>query len=227
MDPDDEHDGRHDDRGGTPGGNVVGRARPVSGEIMSDGPAGRQRLPAGDDVSDAHYETVAPAAGDAPARPGMSRSATAGMEFLKSGAAGAGPGARRGGAVFWGLGLVAVALAFWFSGGHALVAGSAPAGTAATGGPLHIADVKSRVESRDGRSVLFVDGRAENRGSAALRLPPIEIAVTANGGDVTRYRLATRDTELKPGDRYSFSSRLEAPAGGVRTVSVAFQEGER
>jgi hypothetical protein len=51
--------------------------------------------------------------------------------------------------------------------------------------------------------------------------------VTANDGAVTRYRLGAGATELKPGDRYSFSSRLEAPGSGVKTVSVAFQEDAR
>jgi len=184
----------------------------------------------GDDVSDAQYETVPPMGSGAPARFADAGAPAAGMEFLKSGAAEAEGGTRPGGVFFWVFGLVAVALAFWFSGGHALVArdGQAPAtAPVVAAGPLHIADVQSRVERRDGRSVLFVDGRAENRGGAALKLPPIEIAVTANEGGVTRYRLATRDTELKPGDRYSFSSRLEAPQGGVKSVSVTFQEDAR
>ena len=129
--------------------------------------------------------------------------------------------------LFWGLGLLLVGLAFWISGGHALLPRGGPAPGAAPKTPLSIADVTSRVETRDGRAVLFVDGRASNGGAEALALPPIAIAVTANDGRVTRYRLSTRDTELKPGDRYSFSSRLEAPESGVRTVSVAFEEDER
>src|SRR5690606_11426388 len=116
--------------------------------------------------------------------------------------------------------------AFWVSGGHALLT-SGPAPGIAAKTPLAIADVKSRIETHGGRAVLFVEGRAANDGGATLALPPIEIAVTANDGGVARYRLAATDTELKPGDRYSFSSRLDAPASGVRTVAVAFQEDER
>jgi hypothetical protein len=208
-----------------PDDDHVDKARPVSGEIMSAGVARETRSRTAADVSDAQYETLPATRSDAPARFGDAGTAAAGMDFLKSGVAGNG-GTRRGGVFFWLCGILLVGLAFWFSGGHALIAGNGQTGVAA-GSPLHIADVKSRVENRDGRSVLFIDGRAENRGGQALRLPPIEIAVTANEGGVTRYELATRDTELKPGDRYSFSSRLEAPASGVKTVSVAFQEGER
>ncbi len=207
------------------------KARPVSGEIMSGTQPREPKPQAGDDVSDAQYETISPAA-DAPQarfeKAGAANNAAepAGMDFLKNKASGAPAGTRRGGVLFWAAGLLAVVLAFWISGGHALI-GSGPADVAPAKTPLHIADVRSRVETREGRGILFVDGRAENRGSAPLPLPPIEIAVTANDGGVMRYRLPGRDTELKPGDRYSFSSRLEAPAAGVRTVSVAFQEDER
>ena len=206
------------------------RARPVSGEIMSGGPARQPRPHANGDIADAQYETVAPAHGEAPpARFAGKAAAVSGMDFLKTRAMAAERGARRGGPLFWAFALFLVALAFWISGGHALIGRGEPAAPqpVAAQGPLHIADVTSRVETRDGRAILFVDGRAENRGLQALALPPIEIAVTANDGAVTRYRLGTQGTELKPGGLYSFSSRLEAPAGGVRTVFVAFQEGER
>lgn len=222
MDHDDDHADDH-----------AGRARPVSGEIMS-GPGPRApKPPAGGDVSDAQYETVA-AAGDAPRQarfaPAGAAAGPAGMDFLKDTpprAPGAPEGGRRGGVLFWATGLAAVALAFWMSGGHALIGGGGPAAGAGPKAPLRIAEVRSRVETREGRGVLFVDGRAENHGAAALPLPPIEIAVTANDGTVARYRLPGREARLNPGDRYSFSSRLEAPAAGVRTVSVAFQEDER
>ena len=200
------------------------RARPVSGEIMSGGPArGTKPHEPRDDVADAQYETLPPAGGDAPARFAESGAAPSGMDFLKTGAA-AERGARRGGPLFWLFGLVAVGVAFWVAGGHALVGREDAVAPAPPKTPLAIADVASRVETHGDRDILFVTGRAENGGSRALALPPIEIAVTANDGGVTRYRLGTRGTELKPGDRYSFSSRLEAPGSGVKTVSVAFQE---
>lgn len=207
------------------------KARPVSGEIMSGAQPREPKPQAGDDVSDAQYETVSPAPDALQARftqaDTTSTANPAGMDFLKNKAPGTPQGTRRGGVLFWAIGLLAVALAFWISGGHALIGSGGPAAVAPASTPLHIADVRSRVETREGRGVLFVDGRAENRGATPLPLPPIEIAVTANDGGVMRYRLPGRDTELKPGDRYSFSSRLEAPAAGVRTVSVAFQEDER
>ena len=206
------------------------RARPVSGEIMAGGPpqeqAGRRA-----DFTDAEYETVEAAPRGASARlsePEPAPDPAAGMDFLRSGALAADTGSGRGGPLFWIAGLALVALAFWVSGGHALVrqqvAALAPAEMRA---PLRIADVKSRVERHNGRDVLFVDGRAENHGTAALRLPPIGITVNAVEGHATRYQLVTSGTELAPGGRYSFSSRLEAPSGGVKSVSVTFEEGVR
>lgn len=202
------------------------RARPVSGEIMSGGPArdtAPRAAPGAGDVSDAQYETLAPSNGTAQDRFAGATVPSSGMDFLKTGAASE-RGRRHGGPLFWLFGLALVALAFWIAGGHALLGEGGLPAPAAAKAPLHIADVASRVETHGGRGVLFVTGRAENGGREALALPPIEIAVTANDGGVTRYRLGTGGTELKPGDRYSFSSRLEAPGSGVKTVSVAFEE---
>lgn len=208
------------------------RARPVSGEIMAGGPTPAHASRAAPDFTDAEYETL----DAAPQAVGPQNAAArfsdpepaAGMDFLRAGVLAADEGSRRGGPLFWIAGLALVALAFWVSGGHALVrqqvAALAPAQARE---PLRIADVRSRVERHNGRDVLFVDGRAENHGTAALAVPPIEIAVIAVDGHATRYLLGTGGTELAPGGRTSFSSRLEAPPGGVKSVSVTFQEGTR
>ena len=52
----------------------------------------------------------------------------------------------------------------------------------------------------------------------------IEIAVTGNDGLVTRYRLGTSGRPLSPGETFDFSSRLDAPKNGVKTVTVTFAE---
>lgn len=213
------------------------RTCPVSGEIMSAAPTSGSaaRLYATEDVSDAQFETVDRS--DL-AMPGDSKSfanaapfpahgsdgvATpiAGMDFLKQAGAGA-KQSRRAGPLFWSAGLVMAGLAFWVSGGHALVAEMGSAASVKM--PLQIAGVASRVETHGSGDVLFVDGRAENHGERALALPPIEIAVTSLDGGVTRYQLDRRAAQLQPGDHYAFSSRLAAPGGGVKTVSVAFAE---
>lgn len=205
------------------------RARPVSGEIMSTARThgGTARPRGAEDVSDAQFETL-PRTEKAAARPGESGPVTAGptegMDFLTQR-----PVARRGargGLLFWAAGLFVIALAFWISGGHTLITDISAWQQASGKKPLRITGVASRVEAHGGRDVLFVDGRAENHSDRALALPAIEIAVTGNDGTVTRYQLGSRETKLEPGDRYAFSSRLEAPGGGVRTVAVAFAEEE-
>lgn len=203
------------------------RARPLSGEIMSGMRSGRDDRPhRSGDATDAQYEIVAPR-GDAstPARFPRPDEAAAGMAMLTADSR-AIRGARPGRALFWSCGLSLAALAFWLAGGHVLVAGSGPAAGAAKP-PLFIAAIDSRVEAHGGRNVLFVDGHAGNRGSKVQALPHIEIAVTANDGAVTRYYMETRNMELQPGDRYAFSSRLEAPGSGVKSVSAAFAQDRR
>ena len=113
--------------------------------------------------------------------------------------------------------------AFWVSGGHALVrqapfwAVEQPAGAA-----LSISGVTSRVDASGPTPVLFVDGEAANDGAQAAQLPPLEIRVTGNDGRITRYTLGTSNRSLAPGERFGFSSRLDVPRNGVKTVSVTF-----
>lgn len=208
------------------------KARPVSGEIMTEGARPSPARRPESEFSDAEYETVA-GAQTAPVRtPAAEDASTPGMDFLRarqpSLARAIDGRSARGGPLFWALGLLLVGLAFWISGGHALVrqqvAAFAPSGQRE---PLRIGEVKSRVEKHNGRDVLFVEGQAENHGKSHLALPALEIIVAGNDGGNTRYSLGTRGAELAPGDRYSFSSRLEAPRNGVKSVSVTFQKGTR
>lgn len=217
---------------------------PVSGEIMSDG-AGRDGVPrprnGADDVVDAEYETVdakapAPSGADAArrARPGE---AASGFDMLRP-EAGAGAGAngagrpareRRGGPLFWAFGLIAVLFAFWVSGGYALVGDRPFMGRTDGEGAepaLRIASLTSRVETRGGRSVLLVDGEAQNGGQRVRNLPRLSIDVLGKDGATTRYFLGTNSPALAPGEKFTFSSRLVAPKDGVESVSVTIGENE-
>jgi hypothetical protein len=213
-------------------------ARPISGEIMTApvaGTAAAEPLFAQGDIVDAQFETVRPAepATTAQGRPviaiGTAAAPVQGLDSLRKNEAAARPrGPVRGGPVFWVFGLGLAAGAFWVSGGHALVR-QAPFADAIEPAqpvvsPLHIVDVVSRVEEHGGRSILFVDGKALNDDRIARMLPKLEIGVTANDGTVMRYNLGTTVEPLAPGAAFAFSSRLEAPKEGVRSVSVTFQE---
>jgi hypothetical protein len=210
-------------------------ARPVSGEIMAAPLAGAEPAEPGlihADVVDAEYETIRPAAA-AQARTSMSIGTAAapllGLDSLRKADAAAKPqGPVRGGPVFWIFGLGLAAGAFWVSGGHALVRQAPFPGQTAPAqsivNALHIVGVTSRVEEHGGRLVLFVDGKAVNDDRIERILPRLEIDVTANDGTVMRYNLGTSPEPLAPGAAFGFSSRLEAPKEGVKSVSVTFQE---
>ncbi|CCV11298.1 hypothetical protein [Mesorhizobium sp. STM 4661] len=205
-------------------------ARPVSGEIMTDMAVVPERVMRGpaDDIVEADYEILPRAAPGIDPSPPLSRvidtPSIEGMDMLrKAEAAAERPLASRGGPIFWIAGLGAAFAAFWVSGGHALVrhapfwAVEQPASVA-----LSISGVTSRVDASGPDPVLLVNAEATNDGTKVAQLPPLEIRVTSNDGRTTRYTLGISNRPLAPGERFGFSSRLDVPRNGVKTVSVTF-----
>ncbi|MBX3584370.1 MAG: hypothetical protein KF810_21025 [Rhizobiaceae bacterium] len=218
------------------------KPRAVSGDIMA-GPAqssatGREaaRIEPSDDIVDADYISVPPAsagsqritssppAGGASAAIGSSAAPAAGLEMLRRQDAGQPTGPVRGGPLFWTTGIALVIASFWVSGGHALVRELASVGTQASQGALRISGVTSRIDASGVRQLLLVDGEVANDGKATEHLPALEISVIGNDSVVTRYRLGTSGRPLSPGETFAFSSRLDAPKSGVKTVTVSFSE---
>lgn len=213
-------------------------ARPVSGEIMTgpdEGDARRTRpAPAvrALDIVDADFVTLSGQPhrvllGDAD--PKEYSVATClqplqmqGMAVLrKDRPSRARPFSRRGGPAFWLTGILIAGTAFWIGGGHALVMDMEMFHEAPQTA-LSISAVTSRVDDSGARPLLLVDGEAGNDGAAATEVPPLEIRVTGEDGRITRYRLGTSGRVLAPGERFSFSGRVEVPRSGVKSVSVAF-----
>jgi hypothetical protein len=190
----------------------------VSGEIMA-APAAAMRPKVVDvaETVDAEYETL-----DAyPARVMPAQAATkpvAGLGSLVDAPSASAHGGRR----FWVVGIVAMAGAFWAAGGHALVA-AIPSGEAAAH-PLRIENVSSRTEEHAGRRIVFVEGDTRNGSDHAQDLPVIAVAIVDEKGATLRYVVEARPVTLSPGERYAFASRFEAPASGVKSVSVTFRE---
>jgi hypothetical protein len=219
------------------------RPRAVSGEIMTnpqDNAAGRAPPAAGvaGDLIDAEYislpseplraESRAP---DSPKSPepvrsiGSAAAPSGGMDMLhRSNKPAASRGPARGGPLFWAAGMALVFAAFWVSGGHALVRGAPFVGTQAPSSALRISGVTSRVDMSGAHPLLFIDGEAANDGAAVEHLPALAIAVTGNDGIVIHYRLGTSGRPMAPGETFAFSSRLDVPKNGVKTVSVTFAE---
>ncbi|MEW9805616.1 hypothetical protein ABUE31_06450 [Mesorhizobium sp. ZMM04-5] len=208
------------------------KPRAVSGEIMTGAGFGAEaRATPADDVIDADFislpaaaahagpATRAPVSAPAPVAPPAGR-----MDMLRGGGAREPRSRGPGGPLFWTTGIALVVAAFWVSGGHALLRDGAFAGAGQSGSALRISGVTSRVETSGVRPLLLIDGEAANDGRSTEHLPPLEIAVTGNDGLVTRYRLGTSGRPLAPGETFAFSSRLDAPKNGVKTVSVSFAE---
>ncbi|MEP9387798.1 hypothetical protein [Mesorhizobium sp. KR9-304] len=218
------------------------RPRAVSGEIMTDPPADAPDRPAREgagagDVIEAEYISLPPErppsepqraesdAHEAPVSIGSAAPPLGGMEMLRRKAAAAPPQkVARGGPLFWTLGIGLAAAAFWVSGGHVLVRNASIIGIETPRSALRISGVTSRVDASGARPVLFIDGEAANDGTATEHLPPLDIAVAGNDGLVTYYRLGTAGRPMAPGETFAFSSRLDVPKNGVKTVSVTFAE---
>lgn len=210
-------------------------ARPLSGEIIDvQRPIAQVRAAAGNEVIDAEYETVTPskvrgkADSAAPEHgPGMNSSAqSTGMDMLKR-AAFANPDntSQKAGPAFWLVGAAVALAAFWVSGGHVLMpVTDTVIPKQAAGHSLRIAAVDSRVETRNGKSVLFVDGEIFNPGMRQATIPDVSINVLDHGGRTTRYYLGTNSRRIGAGDRFDFSSRVHVPKDGVKSVSVTLQE---
>ncbi|MBS3647997.1 hypothetical protein KEU06_05050 [Pseudaminobacter sp. 19-2017] len=128
---------------------------------------------------------------------------------------------RRGGVAFWLTGMTLVASAFWISGGHTLARNFLPGGE--TAAPT-ISGLTARIDASGARHLLLVDGTASNEGTRQVKLPFLTISVSARDGSVTRYKLGTSSPSLASGERFAFSSRLDVPRSGVKSVAVSFAE---
>jgi hypothetical protein len=212
------------------------RVRPLSGEIMTEArPAAfaHDRVPeAMADIVDAEFETVAAASpgarreGRAPdPAPAVSAdafsAAQGGMDVLRGG--GAGSVSRRAGPLFWFCGAVVALAAFWVSGGHALGPLLFDRASAQAGASVRLVDVRSKVEDHQGRRFVYVDGAVSNEGAAAVAVQPLTIEVRGDDNSTTRYILHVSEARIEPGERVPFSSRLDAPSGGVAGVMVTIK----
>jgi len=209
------------------------KARPVSGEIMTDPagpPAGAGISPAeAHEIIDADYEILPHGPrSSAPTQPPPRIESTPpveGMAMLRKPDAAPQPrSATRGGPAFWTTGIGIALAAFWVAGGDVMVRRLPLFPETPQPAAFTLSGVNSRIDASGAKPLLFVDGEAANDGAGILPLPPLEIRVTGEDGRITRYTLGTAGRALAPGERFAFSSRLDLPKNGVRTVSVAFAE---
>ncbi|MCR5856911.1 hypothetical protein [Mesorhizobium sp. J428] len=89
---------------------------------------------------------------------------------------------------------------------------------------VRIAGLTSRVADTATGPRLFIDGEVRNTAVDGVVSPDLMINVTAQDGLVTRYRLTTGAGRMASGESRRFSSRLDAPEAGVRSVTVTLDK---
>jgi len=147
-----------------------------------------------------------------------------GMDMLRRRATRPAPSASRsGGPLFWVFGGALVAAAFWVSGGHAVIRPLLEQAHVPDQG-LRIASVISKVDRSGMRPVLQIDGQAVNDGGQTESMPPLNIEVLSPAGGSMHYKLGTAGSPVESGASFAFSSRLDLPKDGVKTVFVTFAE---
>ena len=206
-------------------------ARPVSGEIMAttSTEAAKARPGPSFDFVDAEFESLDGGVGTgvAPRRyPADSQhepAFTPNISVLrKHKAARPAFGPARAGLLFWIAGIGAAALAFWVSGGHALMRHALSSPEAPFLEPLRIAGLTSRVEYAGRHAMPRVDRQVMKDGRDTVPMPPLKIDVTAGDGATRRYNLGTSGGPIALGRKFAFASRLPVPTNGVKSVSVTF-----
>ncbi|MCV0394388.1 MAG: hypothetical protein K5872_15885 [Rhizobiaceae bacterium] len=187
----------------------------VSGEIVtSSRPFDRA---ASADVVDAEFITIdAAERTDAPGRPWDDPSRPAGLRSLSAQVARAERG-RRAGPAFWTTGIGVAAVAFWISGGHAVM-DLASIRIGATE-PISVTRFESHIDTGAGGPVLFIEGELANSASSKVDLPLLAVDVSTGEG-VTRYLIAEQGGSIAARGRYRFSGRLAAPPGEIGSVKV-------
>jgi hypothetical protein len=193
----------------------------VAGEIMAGDAFAGARRERPHDIVDAEYETVARTAHAIPPVQAPVNDKP-GMDLLRDAAP---AGSARGGVGFWGAGVLAAVAAFWMAGGHTLSRYLPFSG--ADGGTVRVASLASRVAETAAGPRLFIDGAVENTALTSTPAPDLSIQVTGRDGAVTRYRIAATGQTIASGAAWKFSSRIDAPHAGVRSVSVIIAEEKR
>lgn len=178
------------------------------------------------DVIDAEFISIGPVPIRERATPvsrQLSSSPVEGMAMLSRRVDRSASASTTGGPLFWISGAILALAAFWTAGGYSLL--SRPAQTAITDNSgLRIASVISRVDRTGARPILMVDGKAVNESASAVAMPPLHIQIVSAAGGSTLYKLGTAGQSLASGDFFDFSSRLDLPKDGVKTVFVTFAQ---
>ncbi|WP_137113611.1 MULTISPECIES: hypothetical protein [Mesorhizobium] len=176
------------------------------------------------DFIDADYVVVAPDTREEPASRNDPFAASSGMEMLRNRKFVEARDPNRAGPLFWAGGLALAAVAFWVSGGHALLNTTIAPTHAAIPAQLRISGWDSKINSTGTNPTLLIDGEVVNDGTASEPMPSLQIEVASPNGTSTHYKLGTGDASIDGQGTFPFSGRLHLPKDGVKTVSVSFAQ---
>jgi len=88
---------------------------------------------------------------------------------------------------------------------------------------LSFDDVKTKVETQDGVTVLVVEGMIANQTRQPMEVPRLRFAVRNAGGyEVYAWTALPTEPMLGPGDRAPFRSRLASPPADAQDIIVRF-----
>jgi predicted Zn finger-like uncharacterized protein len=88
---------------------------------------------------------------------------------------------------------------------------------------LNFDDVRTSVETRDGVSVVVVEGMIANQTRQPLEVPRLRFAVRNAGGyEVYAWTALPAEPVLAPGDRKPFRARLASPPADAQDIIVRF-----
>ncbi len=88
---------------------------------------------------------------------------------------------------------------------------------------LVFARVETRIERRDGVTVLIVEGRIESESASVVAVPPLRFALRdAAGTELYAWTVPLGFATLEPGESRPFQTRMESPPSAGSDVLVRF-----
>jgi len=88
---------------------------------------------------------------------------------------------------------------------------------------LSFKDVKVSTETVEGKSVLVIEGAIVGDAHRSVDLPRLRFSVRdAQGAEIYAWNTVLDQSQLRPGERIQFKSRLASPPAEGRNIDIRF-----